>query len=108
MPRKKLSSLNHKKVRWAWFNPDWIVANFPCRSSVWMIPAICGLLIILTPACTESDLVKDDNPTGTSPPTFENLALDSAPFVKGMFGQNTSIFDHVVCIFGKIVCDWLY
>ena len=81
MPRKKLSSLNHKKVRWAWFNPDWIVANSPCRSSVWMIPAICGLLIILTPACTESDLVKDDNPTGPSPPTFENLALDSDPFV---------------------------
>ncbi|MBU61497.1 MAG: hypothetical protein CMI26_03220 [Opitutae bacterium] len=81
MPRKKLSSLNQKKVRRAWFNPDWMVVSSPCRSSFWMIPAIHGLLIVLTPACTESDLIKDDNSTWSSPPTFENLALDSDPFV---------------------------
>ena len=81
MARKKLSSLNDRNVTRTWFKSDRIAASFRHRSSAWMIPVICGFLTILTPACTECDLVKDDNATGPLPPTFGNLSLESDPFV---------------------------
>jgi len=81
MAWKKLSSLKDRDVTRTWFKSDRIAASFRHRSSAWMIPVICGFLTILTPACTECDLVKDDNATGPLPPTFGNLSLESDPFV---------------------------